>query len=63
MLGLGIGTNTAVFTLTYALLLRTLPVRDPGELVRLAIDLSGGGSSHARERLCRPVHASHVSNW
>jgi predicted permease len=38
-LALGIGANTAVFTLTHALLLRTLPVRDPGELVRLAIDL------------------------
>ena len=39
-LALGIGANTAVFTLTHALLLRTLPVRDPGELVRLAIDVS-----------------------
>lgn len=39
-LALGIGANTAVFTLTHALLLRTLPVRDPGELVRLSIDLS-----------------------
>ena len=39
-LALGIGANTAVFTLTHALLLRTLPVRQPGELVRLAIDLS-----------------------
>jgi hypothetical protein len=38
-LALGIGANTAVFTLTHALLLRTLPVRDPGELVRLTIDL------------------------
>ena len=39
-LGLGIGANTAVFTLTHALLLQTLPVRDPGELVRLAIDMT-----------------------
>ena len=39
-LALGIGANTAVFTLTHALLLQTLPVRDPGDLVRLAIDLS-----------------------
>jgi putative ABC transport system permease protein len=39
-LSLGIGANTAVFTLTHALLLKTLPVRDPGELVRLAMDLS-----------------------
>jgi predicted permease len=40
ILALGIGANTAVFTLTHALLLSTLPVREPGELVRLAIDLS-----------------------
>jgi predicted permease len=40
ILALGIGANTAVFTLTHALLLSTLPVHDPGELVRLAIDLS-----------------------
>lgn len=39
-LALGIGANTSVFTLTHALLLSTLPVRAPGELVRLAIDLS-----------------------
>ena len=38
-LAMGIGANTAVFTLTHALLLSTLPVRDPGELVRLTIDL------------------------
>jgi len=34
-LALGIGANTAIFSLIYALLLRTLPVRDPGELVEL----------------------------
>jgi predicted permease len=34
-LALGIGANTAIFSLVYALLLRTLPVRDPGELVEL----------------------------
>lgn len=38
-LALGIGANTAVFTLTHALLLRNLPVPDPQQLVRLAIDL------------------------
>src|ERR1700739_674056 len=48
-LALGIGANTAVFTLTHALLLRTLPVRDPGQLVRLAINLSAF-----------PPHAQHV---
>ena len=43
-LALGIGANTAVFTLTHALLLSTLPVRDPGELVRLSINMGSGGA-------------------
>jgi putative ABC transport system permease protein len=34
-LALGIGANTAIFTLVDSLLLRALPVRDPGQLVRL----------------------------
>ena len=34
-LGLGIGANTAIFTLIDAVMLRTLPVRAPGELVEL----------------------------
>src|SRR5215217_4584116 len=32
-LALGIGANTAVFTLLDAVLIKTLPVRDPQELV------------------------------
>lgn len=38
-LALGIGANTAVFTLTHALLLQGLPIPEPDRLVRLAIDL------------------------
>src|SRR5262245_27718238 len=34
-LALGIGANTAVFTLVHALVLRSLPVERPGELYRL----------------------------
>jgi predicted permease len=34
-LALGIGANTAIFTMTNGLLLRTLPVRNPGQLVEL----------------------------
>ena len=33
-LALGIGANTAIFLLTYSLLLKSLPVPDPGQLVR-----------------------------
>jgi putative ABC transport system permease protein len=36
LLGLGIGLNSAIFTLLDALLLRPLPVKKPAELVRLA---------------------------
>ena len=38
-LALGIGANNAVFTLTHALLLSSLPIQDPGSLVRLATHL------------------------
>jgi hypothetical protein len=34
-LGLGIGSNTAIFSLLHQILLRPLPVPDPGELVLL----------------------------
>jgi predicted permease len=36
-LGIGIGANTTVFTLLYGLLLRGLPVKDPGSLVRIGV--------------------------
>ena len=39
-LALGVGANTAVFTLTHALLLSSVPVTEPDRLVRLAIDLT-----------------------
>ena len=61
-LALGIGANTAIFTLLYGLLLRGLPVQAPSELVRVNIydptapgNSSGAGLSwpmirHLRER-------------
>jgi predicted permease len=36
-LALGIGANTAIFLLTYSLLLKSLPVPDPGQLVRYSL--------------------------
>lgn len=41
-LALGIGANTAVFTLINALILRTLPVANPSELVTLSSRIAGG---------------------
>jgi len=35
-LALGIGANTAIFTLINALLIRSLPVRNPQELVEVS---------------------------
>jgi predicted permease len=45
-LSLGIGANTAMFTLVDALMLRMLPVRNPQELVRL-LRIQGGQSGES----------------
>ena len=40
-LGLGIGANTAIFSLIDAVVLRSLPVRHPEELVQIRLDENG----------------------
>src|SRR5438128_8602272 len=41
-LALGIGANTAIFTLLHALIFRDLAVRNPGELVQLSMVMRNG---------------------
>ena len=50
-LALGIGANTAIFTLIDAVLLKSLPVRDPGGLVLLG-DARGYGVFRDLVRVC-----------
>ena len=56
-LALGIGANTAIFSLTYAVILKSLPVPNPGQLVRYMFreegvpDLSISGPAY--DALCK----------
>jgi putative ABC transport system permease protein len=49
-LALGIGANTAIFTLFDQVLLRRLPVRDPQQLVQLRFSGSDTGRTSSRSR-------------
>src|SRR5947209_3364591 len=55
-LALGIGANTAIFTLIHQLILQPLPVHDPGQLVMLAGRGNHYGGNNGPDRLSYPMY-------
>jgi hypothetical protein len=55
-LALGIGANTAIFTLFDQVLLRMLPVEDPASLVMVATRGSHSGSNRGRNAISYPMY-------
>ena len=55
-LAFGIGANTAIFTLIHQLILRRLPVKDPGQLVMLAGRGRHYGGNNGRDKLSYPMY-------
>src|SRR6516225_9935286 len=57
-LALGIGANTAIFTLIDQLLLRMLPVKDPQQLVLLTGRGQHYGSNNGPNKLSYPMYSN-----
>src|SRR5207302_220210 len=55
-LALGIGANTAIFTLIHQLILQPLPVRNPEQLVMLAGRGNHYGGNNGADRLSYPMY-------
>jgi predicted permease len=55
-LALGIGANTAIFTLINQLILQPLPVKDPEQLVMLAGRGKHYGGNNGRDRISYPMY-------
>jgi predicted permease len=55
-LALGIGANTAIFTLIHQIILQPLPVRNPEQLVMLAGRGSHYGGNNGPDRLSYPMY-------
>src|SRR5258708_32980338 len=55
-LALGIGANSAIFTLIHQLILQPLPVRDPEQLVMLAGRGKHYGGKNGADRISYPMY-------
>ena len=55
-LALGIGANTAIFTLMDQVLLRALPVKDPEQLVRIFANGPHYGSNWGSNSMSHPMY-------
>src|SRR5579871_1568712 len=55
-LAFGIGANTAIFTLIHQIILQSLPVKDPQELVMLSGQGRHYGGNNGMEKLSYPMY-------